>query len=148
MGFIDTMTWYNKYIDLPFKHLGDNPQTGIDCVNLCIFIYKDHLRIDLPFKSYDYCNIVDENWYNKVTKDPFLTQLRDNPDWVKVKEPKPYDIIVFSIGSTNVTNHCCMYVDNNKILHTAENRKSWVGLYGTHYKQYTVGIYRWKALAN
>lgn len=142
------MTWYNKYINLPFKHLGDNPHTGIDCFNLCVFIYKDHLGIELPLKSYDYCNIVDENWYNKVTIDPFKKAVNETDDWTLVEEPKPYDIITLSIGSTNVTNHCCMYVDNNKILHTTENRKSWVGLYGNHYKQYTLGIYRWKSLIN
>ena len=53
-----------------------------------------------------------------------------------------------SLGSTNVTNHCAMYVDTNKILQTMINHNSWIAPYGRYYKQYTVGVYRWKSLVN
>ena len=68
--------------------------------------------------------------------------------WVKVKDPKPYDVILMSLGSTHVTNHCALYVDTNKILQTMINHKSWVTNYGRYYKQYTTGIFRWKDLMN
>ena len=72
----------------------------------------------------------------------------DKYGWIKVKEPKVYDVILMSLGSTNVTNHCAMYVDTNKILQTMINHNSWIAPYGRYYKQYTVGVYRWKSLVN
>ena len=51
-------------------------------------------------------------------------------------------------GSTNVPNHCAMYVDDNKVLHIMDKHLSWISPYGNYYKQYTTGIYRWKNLSN
>ena len=52
------------------------------------------------------------------------------------------------LGSTNTDNHCAMYIDNNKILHTMEGYASWVAPYGRYYKQYTTGIWKWKNTDN
>ena len=68
--------------------------------------------------------------------------------WVKVTEPKVYDIILMSLGSTHVVNHCAMYVDKNRMLQTMLEHKSWIAPYGRYYKQYTLGVYRWKDLQN
>ena len=48
---IDTNPWYNKYLNLPYIHLGDNPKTGIDCFNLCRLIYKEQLDIKIPYDT-------------------------------------------------------------------------------------------------
>ena len=74
----------------------------------------------------------------------------NNPDlgWEKVKTPQVYDIIIMSLGSSHVVNHCAIYVDLNKMLQTMINHKSWIAPYGRYYKQYTLGIYRWKNLMN
>ena len=68
--------------------------------------------------------------------------------WIKVKEPKLYDVITMSIGSTNITNHCALYVDTGKILQTMIGHASYISTYGNYWKQYTTGIYRWKDLIN
>ena len=68
--------------------------------------------------------------------------------WHKVSEPKKYDVITMSLGATNVTNHCALYVDQNRILQTMLDHTSWIAPYGNYYKQYTTGIYRWKDLMN
>jgi hypothetical protein len=39
--------WYDQYCNLPYKHLGDDPVTGIDCVNLCRLFYKNELILIL-----------------------------------------------------------------------------------------------------
>ena len=36
-------------------------------------------------------------------------------------------------GSTHVTNHCALYLGNNKILQTMINHNSWVTNYGRYY---------------
>ena len=151
MGAIDTTVWYNKYTNLPFLHLGDDPLVGLDCFNLCRYIYKQELSIDVPLSTSDFCNIVDEDWYVKTSEQLFENGAKlttSTFSWAKVVTPKIYDIILLSIGATNITNHCAMYVGTNKILHTMSGRTSWVAPYGGYYKQYTTGIYRWNATLN
>lgn len=151
MQFTDIMTWYEKYTGLPYKHLGESVTEGIDCFNLCKYVYKQELSIELPLASYDFCNIVDDDWFQK-TNIPFFENAAklDKPDfsWIPVTTPKPFDIILMSFGSTNVTNHCALYVDNQKILQIMMGKPSWIGPYGKYYVQYTTGIYRWKNLNN
>ena len=143
------MTWYNSYTGFPYKHLGDDIETGIDCFNLCRLVFRNELNIDIPYTTSDYCNIVDEDWYTK-THTQFMLDGFNNPDlgWEKVKTPQVYDIIIMSLGSSHVVNHCAIYVDLNKMLQTMINHKSWIAPYGRYYKQYTLGIYRWKNLIN
>lgn len=135
--------WYDKYTNIPYKHLGNDPVNGMDCSNLCRYAYEQENNIAIPYLSYEYCNIVDDDWYNKTTDQYFENAVKADPRWVKVLNPKPFDFILISIGATNVTNHCALYVDTNKILHTMQNRTSWIAPYGSYYKQYTTGIYRW-----
>lgn len=142
--------WYNKYLDIPFKHLGEDRQ-GIDCFNLCRLVLKEEKGIDLVKPSSYYCNIVDEDWYNKVTVSPFEEYAKvftTSNYFKKVTIPKPFDVVLLSIGSTNITNHCAVYAGNDKILHTMIDRSSWLSPYRGFYKQYTTGIYRWNDLTN
>lgn len=143
--------WYDKYLNLPYKHLGQDPETGIDCVNLCALILKQHCGIPIGKTTSDFCNIVDEDWYSKVSESLFDKGLHLNsPDfsWKLVTNVETYDIVIMSIGSTNVANHCAMYVGENKLLQIMLDRASWISPYGRYYKQYTLGIYRWNGLKN
>jgi len=145
-----TDTWYKKYTNFPYKHLGDCPEAGIDCWNLCMYVYKDYRGIDIKQRSWDFCNIVDEDWYNK-THDRMYEKGFANFSHIFKKvddEPKLFDIILMSIGSTNVTNHCAMLVDNSRILQTMIKHTSWIAPYGNYYKQYTTGVYRWTGLTS
>ena len=142
------MKWYNRYTGFPYRHLGEEPIDGIDCFNLCTLIYKKELGIEIPYRTRDFCNIVDEDWYEKTHERWMNRAASEKYGWIKVKDPKVYDVILMSLGSTNVTNHCAMYVDTNKILQTMINHNSWIAPYGRYYKQYTVGVYRWKSLVN
>jgi len=141
--------WYNKYTNLPYKHLGQDPATGIDCFNLCSLILREECGFPIGLNTTDFCNIVDDDWYSKITESPFHNGvLYDRPNfrWKQVEVPAVYDILLMSIGSTNVINHCAMYVDNNKLLQIMIDRPSWLSPYGKYYKQYTLGIYRWNGL--
>lgn len=135
--------WYDNYINIPYKHLGNNPKSGMDCYNLCRYVYEKEMGITIPFLSYDCCNIADDDWFNKTNEQFFEKQVASNKHCLRVSEPKVFDFILLSIGSTNVTNHCALYVDSNKILHTMLDKPSWISPYGSYYKQYTTGIYRW-----
>ena len=144
------MTWYNSYTGLPYKNLGDDINTGIDCFNLCRLVYKEKLNININYNTSDFCKIVEEDWYSKTHERYFEIGGADTDKygWQKVTIPKIYDVITMSLGSTHVTNHCALYVDTNRILQTMIKHTSWVAPYGRYYKQYTTGIYRWKDLMN
>jgi cell wall-associated NlpC family hydrolase len=142
------MKWYDSYTGFPYRHLGDDINTGIDCFNLCALVYKNELNIDIPYRTSNFCNIVDEDWYSKTHERWMEKAASDKYGWQKVIEPKVYDVILMSLGSTHVTNHCALYVDTNRILQTMIKHKSWIAPYGRYYKQYTIGIYRWKDLMN
>jgi len=137
------MTWYNKYLNLPHKHLGNDPETGIDCVNLCILILKNERGLDIPFHSFNFCDIVDNTWYLKTTEQLIENAIRADSRWQTVSAPRAFDVVTMSIGSTNVTNHCALFVEPNKCLHIMIDRPSWVSPFKGYYKQYTTGIYRW-----
>lgn len=139
--------WYDSYVNFPYKHLGQDPVTGIDCFNLCKLVFKNELDIEIPYSTHDFCKIVDEDWYNKTHSQWFLEATK-NGDWVEINDLEPFDIILMSIGSTNVVNHCALYVGNNKILQTMENRPSGIYNYHRYYQQYTVKKVRWKSLVN
>ena len=142
------MNWYDSYTGFPYKHLGEDTETGIDCFNLCALVYKNELNIDIPYKTSDFCNIVDEDWYSKTHERWMEKAASEEHGWRKVKEPKPYDVILMSLGSTHVTNHCALYLGNNKILQTMINHNSWVTTYGRYYRQYTTGYLQMERLMN
>ena len=142
--------WYDKYVDFPYRHLGNDPETGIDCFNLIRLVYKNEKNIFIPYSTADFCNIVDQEWYNKIDTNPF-TQFRNAKlGWEEISLDNilPFDVAIMSIGSTNCVNHCAVYVDRRKILQIMINRKSWISLYGNYYKQYTLGLFRWKGMPN
>lgn len=143
MRYIVMTAWYDKYTNIPYKHLGDDPETGIDCLNLCRYAYFMETGISIPHYSYHFCNIVDNDWYNKTSQPIFEDGIKTDSRWTKVLAPSKFDFIVMSIGSTNISNHCALYLGSNKILQTMLGRSSWITTYGRYYQQYTTGIYRW-----
>jgi len=146
--YTDINPWYSKYLNLPYLHLGDNPETGIDCFNLCRLVYREQLNIDIPYDTADWCNIVDENWYRK-THDRFFEKGGNlKYGWQKVLKAEKFNVITMSLGSTNVTNHCALFIGDNKILQTMIDKKSWIAPYGRYYKTYTMGIYKWVGMPN
>lgn len=143
--------WYDKYLNLPYKHLGQDPETGIDCFNLCALVLTQECGHSIKLTTSDFCNIVDDDWYSKINESLFHNGLAVDTDdfrWKQVATPETYDLLMLSLGSTNVPNHCAMYIGDNKLLQTMLGRTSWVSPYGRYYKQYTLGIYRWNALKN
>ena len=137
------MEKYLKYEGFPYRHLGDDPATGIDCFNLVRLVYKQELGIEIKLKTSDFCNNENEQWYSQTNQSLFSQANADRTGFRQVNIPKEYDLIFMSIGTTNITNHCALYLGKDKILQTMIGHNSWIALYGRYYKQYTVGIYRW-----
>ncbi len=135
--------WYEKYVGFPYLHLGNDIHEGIDCFNLVRLVYRQELSIDIPYDTSDFCDILDEQWYNKTHDRPFEKGATLRYGWEKTDVPEIYGLIIMTIGSTNCANHCSIYVDKNKMLQTMLNHSSWIAPYGRYYKQYTIGTYKW-----
>lgn len=139
--------WSDKYIDIPYKLFGTNPKTGMDCFTLLCHIFKVELGVTIPFTSSDVIKIADDAWFQKTSRQAILEQA-SNGDWEHVEELDTYDLLLMSIGATNVVNHVAMYIGNNNIIQMLENRNSAVYKYHKYYQQYTVKKIRWKNLKN
>jgi cell wall-associated NlpC family hydrolase len=155
--------WYNKYVGLPYKHLGTDPKTGIDCFNLCKLIYKERLDIDIPYTTNDFCNIQDATaWYKGFTDFPMERAATQQYGWNRIEKGRTwsevlqlYDLVLMKMGSTNCVNHCAIVVDTvgkyKKLLHTMMDNPdgSWVAPYGKSYESnYTELVVRWIGLNN
>lgn len=139
--------WITTYLGIPYRHLGDDLERGIDCGNLCARVLKDQVGEDIPLKTYDVCDIVEEDWYRKTHQRWFEETFKNIENgFIEIDNLQPFDIILMSIGSSNITNHCALYIGNNKMLQTMVDHTSWIAPYGKWYKRYTVGKYRWKNL--
>lgn len=139
---------WNRYEGAPFKHLGVSFETGIDCFNLIKYIYEKELNITIPYTTRDWCNIIDEDWYVRTHTDLIKSACSADYGWERVAVPKEFDVITMTFGAATITNHCAIYINNNKILHIFPNHRSHISLYGNYYKQYTTGIYRWIGMKN
>tara|TARA_B100000073_G_scaffold292974_1_gene256479 strand:- start:697 stop:1149 length:453 start_codon:yes stop_codon:yes gene_type:complete len=142
--------WYDKYAGFPYKHLGNDPEKGIDCLNLIRLVYREQKNIVIPYSTQDFCNIIDQDWYNKIETNPFTEFRNTRLGWkeITLSDTKPFDVAIMSIGSTNKINHCALLVEKNKLLQTMIDRKSWISPYGKYYKQYTLGVFRWEGVSD
>tara|TARA_B110000503_G_C7118037_1_gene401217 strand:+ start:671 stop:1102 length:432 start_codon:yes stop_codon:yes gene_type:complete len=139
---------WNRYINAPFKHLGEDLNKGIDCFNLIALIYEEQLNINIPYRTKECCDIINTDWYNK-THDQLINKIANgNYGWKKIYTPELYSVITMTLGTSNITNHCALYLGDNKMLHTYINNKSQISIYGGYYKQYTTGIYKWIGMIN
>ena len=86
---------------------------------------------------------MDEDWYTKTHERSMDAASTEAYGWKKTEDLEEFNIITMSLGSTNVTNHCALLVEKNKMLQTMIDHKSWVAPYGRYYKNYTVGMFKW-----
>lgn len=98
-----------KYIGLEFEDNGRGPK--YDCWGLCILIFEEEFGIQLPDFSDQYLNAHDA--YNI----PLLVA-KERPEWRKVKDPKPGNVVLFNIGGYPV--HVGVVVGQNRMLHIAK----------------------------
>lgn len=150
LGCIGIMTWYDKYKNFPYKHLGNDPNTGIDCFNLIRLVYKQELNIDIPYTTATYCKVTDIDWYNKDCGDPFRKFWDSNLGWKEKNKRNtykeiltPFDVLVMCIPPSNNLNHTALYLGENKLLHIMIERPSWIGPFGSYYEDCTMGVFKW-----
>jgi len=104
-----------KYVGIPFRHKGRNPNTGLDCLGLVKSIAEDN-GINTSGYEGDYV----QTWYTLNDRQKHITELTDgfgkatvpsNPDNLEYG-----DLILFKTCK-NEPVHIGVYIGNNQFLH-------------------------------
>lgn len=84
-----------KYLGVPYKWGGTNPQKGLDCSGLLQLVFKQH-GVDLP----------------RVSRQ----QAKEGREVPSIDQAQPGDLVAFSSRGYNV-GHIGMYIGNGEMLH-------------------------------
>lgn len=112
---------FDKYIGIPYKHLGKDFD-GVDCYGLLMLIFREELGLELPdFTSLQYSKGLSEKEDAHVLVS-CIDKYRDQR-WKIVKPPlRRFDAVVFWGGcSKSVANHIGLMIDPEKFIHIKEN---------------------------
>lgn len=96
-----------KYLGVSYRHKGRTLE-GLDCWGLIKEVYKD-----LGFELWDIEEDYDEKWSWKG-RNHFIENYYK--EWVKVKKPNPFDVVLFS-NSKGIANHGGVVLKSGKFIH-------------------------------
>jgi cell wall-associated NlpC family hydrolase len=74
-----------KYLGIPWRHQGRNPDVGIDCAGLVVLIAKD-----LGLSNYDAVN-----YHRNPMNDAFIRHFADNMEKRRIVDRKMGDVVLF-----------------------------------------------------
>jgi cell wall-associated NlpC family hydrolase len=113
------MVWTDKYIGIPFKEGGRDPNKGLDCFGLIKLVYKEEFEIDLPDYNIHYSKTNDKVSHKKDMQE--LDKYIENAIsvWEDIKnlnnEPEDYDAVLIRLQGYVI--HIGIFVRPNMILH-------------------------------
>lgn len=129
------MTWYNKYIGVPFAEKGRDLQ-GVDCWGLVCVIYEKEFGIKLP--TYVEC-------YNSTDDREILSRLiadESASHWVEQKKPKEFDVLVLNVDG--LPFHVGIYTYDRKFIHCEKGFNTVHSkLDSFRWRNRLAGVYRW-----
>lgn len=96
----------DKYLGAPFKHMGTDPKTGIDCWQFIKLVYKD-LGINL-LDIGDY----PEDWAKKGLN-YFLSNY--HAQWMQVDPGRFLDVVLFR--NNGIVDHAGIALNGNRFIH-------------------------------
>lgn len=96
-----------KYLGIPYKHLGRDPKDGLDCYGLIVCIYRD-LGVELidfdkymPEWSRSGDNYFAENYHHQ---------------WEEVEIPRLFDVVLFQ-NKEGIANHAGLFLYGGRFIH-------------------------------
>lgn len=104
-----------KYSGIPYKHAGRD-LTGLDCLGLAHFVYKD-CGIDIPDSD---GRAYSQDW-TKTDPERYLRGILAHGAAAPVDNLQPLDFVYFRMGR-NIT-HGAVMVDSEHFLHVLQNSR-------------------------
>lgn len=105
-----------------------------DCFEAMRDYYSD-IGINIPPRQ-----LFEDDWWTKGL-DYFTEEIISSYGFRKVTDPQPKDLLIFSV-TTNVGNHCGVYLGNDIMFHHAEKRLSCKENLYPFWIKHLTGIYR------
>ena len=107
----------------------------------CFEATRDYLAsvgINIPARD-----LFEDDWWKKGL-DYFTDEIISNYNFTRVyDDPQPNDVLIFSV-TTEVGNHCGVYLGNDMMFHHAEKRLSCKENLYPFWIQYLTGVYRYE----
>ena len=128
--------YWEKYLGIPYKHLGRNREEGVDCYGIVLLYYKEVLGIELKDWWYE------EGWAKKGCNH-FLDR-HESQNFRRVNNVKRHDIILMKTDiHSEIPNHVAIVVKEPNFAIAGQRRG--VSLLNFNYnalKRRVMGIYR------
>ncbi len=103
------MSWWGKYIGVPFVDGGRTIADGLDCWGLFRLVYAERLGVDLPT-------------YGEISAKDLMAvarAMRSGADrWRGVVKPRALDGVLMRFYNSSNNGHCGVMVSAKAMLHT------------------------------
>lgn len=109
------MTWWNRYVGIPFASRG-RELSACDCYGLLRLVYSAELGIELP-ELLDYENTMARRTMAELVRtQPLLIGFEP----VAIEEVAPFDVLVLRNGGFDC--HLAIVIDARNMLHTESGK--------------------------
>lgn len=111
--------WVERYVGIPYKSHGRDPEEGLDCWGLVYVVYRNEFGVDLPKYDGGYEDAKNRKEAGDKIKGSLKTAL-ELDQWVRVDlgELRNGDILIVDI--VGIPCHIGMYCGRGHILHVRE----------------------------
>ncbi len=103
------MSWWGKYIGVPFVDGGRTIADGLDCWGLFRLVYAERLGVDLPT-------------YGEISAKDLRAiagaMVPSAERWKEVVVPRPLDGVLMRFYNRSWVGHCGVMVSGGRMLHT------------------------------
>lgn len=93
------MTWWNRYVGIPFAEHGRDPSAGVDCWGLALLIQFEVFGRYLPDLAQEYESTADYQANAELYKRATGSMI---PGWVEVSDQKEGDVLVLKVNARPV----------------------------------------------
>lgn len=118
------MTWWNRYVGIPFAEHGRDPSSGVDCWGLVLLIQFEVFGITLPDLAKEYESTGDTRANAELYKRATASLI---PGWIEVEEKQEGDILVLKVNARPV--HVGVVASKNNFIHCWQGAGSTVESY-------------------
>lgn len=103
------MSWWAKYVGVPFADGGRTLERGLDCWGLVRLAYVENLGVELPD-------------YGEISANDLLAVARSigggQEKWRAIPVPRALDVVLMRLYDRAWVGHVGVMIDGGRLLHT------------------------------